>query len=53
MIAPFSRAAVDLGAVRGIAGAKAKVVFTLLNDDGNPILGEREVAVTSGHSAPH
>lgn len=45
MIAPFSSASVDLGGIRGMAGERAKVVFTLLNDDGNPMGGERDVDV--------
>jgi P pilus assembly chaperone PapD len=51
MIAPFSHASVDLGALRGVPGEHAKLVFTLLNDDGNPIVGERDVAVTGPKTA--
>jgi len=45
MIAPFSHASVDLGALQGTAGERAKVLFTLLNDEGNPMLGERDVPI--------
>lgn len=46
MIAPFSSASVDLGAIHATPGERAKVVFSLLNDEGNPMVGERDVEVT-------
>jgi chaperone protein EcpD len=45
MIAPFSHAVVDLAGLAGTPGERAKVLFMLLNDEGNPMIGERDVAV--------
>ena len=50
MIAPFSQAAVDLGTRRVVAGERAKVVFSLLGDDGNPMVGERDIAAPPSHA---
>ncbi|WP_233861921.1 fimbrial biogenesis chaperone [Paraburkholderia adhaesiva] len=52
MIAPFSHADVDLGGLVGTPGEHAKVLFTLLNDEGNPMLGERELAVRNAGKSP-
>lgn len=48
MVAPFSQIAVDVGAVRATPGEQVHVQFTLLDDDGNPVGGEREVRVPGG-----
>jgi P pilus assembly chaperone PapD len=53
MIAPFSHAALELGALRGAPGERAKVQFMLLNDDGNPMGGERDVTIANPDNAPH
>ncbi|RQH04766.1 molecular chaperone [Paraburkholderia dinghuensis] len=52
MIAPFSHAEVSLSGLRGTLGEHAKVLFTLLNDEGNPMLGERELAVRNADRSP-
>jgi chaperone protein EcpD len=48
MIAPFSHAIVDLGTLQGKPGEHAKVLFSLIDDEGNPVVGERNVALTIG-----
>ena len=45
MLAPFSRETVSLGSLQGKTGATVKVQFTLIDDDGNPVPGERTLAV--------
>ncbi len=45
MIAPFSSTTVELNTLHVGAGEKAKIQFSLIGDDGNPRIGEREVAV--------
>jgi P pilus assembly chaperone PapD len=47
MVAPFSHAEMDFGPVPAKAGEHAKVIFSLLGDDGNPEIGERDVVVGS------
>jgi P pilus assembly chaperone PapD len=47
MVAPFSQAEMDFGAVPAKTGEHAKVIFSLLGDDGNPEIGERDVVVGS------
>jgi len=45
MIAPFSHASLDLGALQATSGEPAKVLFTLLDDEGNPLPAERDVPI--------
>lgn len=47
MIAPFSHAGMDFGSVPAKAGEHAKVIFSLLGDDGNPEIGERDLVIGS------
>jgi P pilus assembly chaperone PapD len=48
MLAPFSHSTVLLDSLRGKTGENAKVQFTLIDDDGNSVLGERTLAVDGG-----
>jgi P pilus assembly chaperone PapD len=45
MLAPFSHATVSLDRLVGKVGENAKLQFTVIDDDGNPVLGERTLAV--------
>jgi P pilus assembly chaperone PapD len=47
MVAPFSHAEMDFGSIPVKAGDHAKVIFSLLGDDGNPEVGERDFVVCS------
>lgn len=48
MLAPFSHDTVPLDRLHGKAGDNANVQFTLIGDDGNPVLGERTLAIDGG-----
>ncbi|TDN61349.1 P pilus assembly chaperone PapD [Paraburkholderia sp. BL10I2N1] len=45
MVAPFSSASFDLDTLHANPGENAKVLFSLIDDDGNPAADERNVAV--------
>ncbi len=45
MIAPQSHAELDLAMGHATQGAAATIAFSLLDDDGNPILGERKTTI--------
>lgn len=48
MIAPFSRTTVKLDASTSAPGDSATLRYTLIGDDGNPIVDERRVPIGSG-----